>query len=136
MLPAIAVQRGADSGLAALMTPSTGGMRMAALTGMARSANVTGSQIDGLLRRVVSLMPTQTQALGWWAVGSLNGAMGRQAIARRVGDSLATMPGGAQFREYVTVMPIIGGFADSAMLAKFAIRLDSAAAAAPANAPF
>lgn len=132
---AMAVQRGADTGLAALMTPSTAGMRMAALTGMSRSPTVTGTQLDGLLRHVVPLMPAQIRAQGWLAVGSLDGAMGRQQVARQIGDSLATLAGAAGFREYVTIMPVIGGFADSALLARFSVRLDSVAAANPASGP-
>jgi serine/threonine-protein kinase len=133
---AMALEAGADTGFAALMPASTGGMRVAAITGKARSSGATGASIDAFIRRMVRFAPPQNVAQAWWAIGSLEGAMGRQQVARRIGDSLATMSGGAQFREYVTVMPIIGGFADSGMLARFATRLDSAAAAAPANAPF
>ena len=64
-------------------------------------------------------------------LGSVDGAMGRQVAARQIGDTLAaTMPGpgGQNFRQYVSLMPIIGGFADSAMLARCSARLDSAQA--------
>jgi hypothetical protein len=133
---AIAVLRGADTGFASMMSPSTAGMRMAALTATARSPGTSGSKIDTLLRQFVTAMSPANRTQGLLAVGSFEGALGRQQAARRVGDTLATMLGGANYREYVTIMPVIGGFADSGMSARFSNALDSAGAKNPAALPF
>jgi hypothetical protein len=132
----IALLRGADTGFAALMSLSTSGMRMAALTALARSPASTGDKIDAMLRKFVDMMPAPSRTQGLLALGSFEGSMGRQAAARRVGDTLATLPGGQNFQQYVSIMPVIGGFADSAMATRFSNALDSAAAKNPGALPF
>ena len=132
---ALGAIQGVDTGFG-VMTASTGGMRMAALTALARAPNTTGAKLDSTLRRFIAAIPPQARTQGLLTLGAFTGATGRQVAARRIGDSLATMPGGANYQQYVTVMPVIGGFADSGMAARFAERLDSAAAANPASAPF
>jgi tRNA A-37 threonylcarbamoyl transferase component Bud32/tetratricopeptide (TPR) repeat protein len=135
----IALLNGADTGFAALMTVSTGGMRLAVLTALSRSPSASGQHIDSLVRRFVAMTPAAGRAQGLLNLGSVDGALGRQIAARQVGDTLAAMipgPGGQNFQQYVSIMPIIGGFADSAMLTRLLGRLDSAQAASPANAPF
>ncbi|HEY8062940.1 MAG TPA: hypothetical protein VID74_09085, partial [Gemmatimonadales bacterium] len=128
-----------DTGFAALMTVSTGGMRLAVLTALSRAPSANGQRIDSMVRRFVAMTPTAERAQGLLNLGSVDGALGRQVAAHRIGDTLAAMipgPGGQNFQQYVSIMPIIGGFADSAMLVRLLGRLDSAQAAAPANAPF
>jgi tRNA A-37 threonylcarbamoyl transferase component Bud32/tetratricopeptide (TPR) repeat protein len=135
----IALLRGADTGFAALMTVSTGGMRLAVVTALSRSPSARGQSIDSLVRRFAAMTPTANRAQALLALGSVEGALGRQIAARQIGDTLAAMipgPGGQNFQQYVSIMPIIGGFADSTMLVRLLGRLDSAQAAAPANAPF
>ena len=133
---AMAVLRGADTGFAGMMSVSAGGMRIAALTATARSPGINGSKLDTLLRRFVAEMPPPARLQGLLLLGSYLGAVGRQVDARQVGDTLATRPGGAELRQYVSIMPVIGGFIDSAMAARFAGSLDSAAMKNPASMPF
>jgi tetratricopeptide (TPR) repeat protein len=114
-------------------------MRLAVLTALERSPSARGQKIDSMVRRFVAMMPAASRAQALLSLGSLDGALGRQVAARQVGDTLAAMipgPGGQNFQQYVSIMPIIGGFADSGMLTRMLGRLDSAQAAAPANAPF
>jgi tetratricopeptide (TPR) repeat protein len=121
------------------MTVSTGGMRLAVVTALSRSPSARGQSIDSLVRRFAAMTPTANRAQALLALGSVEGALGRQIAARQIGDTLAAMipgPGGQNFQQYVSIMPIIGGFADSTMLVRLLGRLDSAQAAAPANAPF
>jgi serine/threonine protein kinase len=117
-------------------TASTAGMRMAAITATARAPEATGSKVDSLLRSWVATVPPGAKSQGLLMLGSLNGAMGRQVAARRVGDTLATFQGGANLRDYVSIMPVIGGFIDTAMASRFSNSLDSAAQKNPASAPF
>ncbi|MGH7593067.1 MAG: protein kinase domain-containing protein [Gemmatimonadales bacterium] len=134
---ALAVLRGADTGFSALMSPSTGGMRIAALSLRIRSPGATGSEIDTMLRQFVRMMPPDAAVSGWLTIGLLNGALGRQGAARHIGDTLVTMPGAlAEYRRYISLMPILGGFADSAMSGRFLRTLDSAVAGNAATAPF
>ena len=134
---ALGILNGVGFGTAAsASTASTSGMRMAALTATARTPGTTGNMIDSMFRQFIALIPPVAKTQGLLAMGSFNGAMGRQAVARRIGDSLAAMPGGANLREYVSIMPIIGGFADSAMANRFSNALDSAGKVNPASLPF
>jgi tRNA A-37 threonylcarbamoyl transferase component Bud32/tetratricopeptide (TPR) repeat protein len=133
---AMAVLRGADTGFAGMMSVSAGGMRVAALTATARSAGINGSKIDTLLRKFVSQMPPEARIQGLLLLGSYMGAIGRQIDARHVGDSLRTITGGADLAQYVTFMPVIGGFMDSTMSARFSAGLDTASMKNPAAMPF
>ena len=133
---AMAVLRGADTGFASMMSVSAGGMRIAALTATARSPGVSGSKVDTLLRRFVAQMPAEARQQGMLLLGSYSGAIGRQIAARAVGDSLLAQPGGANLRQFVTTIPVIGGFTDSAMAARFSGALDSAGVKNPAALPY
>ncbi len=133
---AMSVLRGADTGFASMMTVSAGGMRIAALTATARSPGVNGSKVDTMIRKFVSQIPPQARLQGLLLEGTYNGAIGRQIAARQVGDSLATLPGGGDLRQFVSIMPVIGGFIDSAMAARFSASLDSAVLKNPASMPF
>ncbi|MES1258971.1 MAG: serine/threonine-protein kinase [Gemmatimonadota bacterium] len=133
---AMAVLRGADTGFAGMMSVSAGGMRVAALTATARSPGINGSKIDSLLRKFVSQMPPEARNQGLLLLGSYTGAIGRQVDARHIADTLRTMPGGAEFSQYVTIMPVIGGFMDSAMTARFSASLDTAQQKNPSASPF
>jgi tRNA A-37 threonylcarbamoyl transferase component Bud32/tetratricopeptide (TPR) repeat protein len=136
---AMAVLHGADTGFASLMTVATGGMRIAALTATARAPNTTGSKLDSMLRGFVAVMPPAIRSQGLIMVGSYDGAIGRQIAARHVGDTLlATVsgPNGQSFQQYVSLTPILGGFADSALAERFSHALDSALVKNPAGLPF
>ena len=133
---ALSMLRTGSLGDATTVSASTIGMRVAALMATARAPGTTGNKIDSLLRGFVAIIPPAAKTQGWLALASFNGAMGRQIVARRLGDSLAAMPGGRDLQQYVSIMPIIGGFADSAMANRFANALDSASRKNPASAPF
>jgi tRNA A-37 threonylcarbamoyl transferase component Bud32/tetratricopeptide (TPR) repeat protein len=130
---ALAVLRGADTAIGGLMTVTTGGMRMAALTALARAPGTTGDRLEAALHRFVARMPPDGAMQSELVLGAVTGALGRQIAARHLGDTVAAMPGAAAInaREYVTMMPILGGFADSAMLARFGNSIDSLAAKSP-----
>ena len=136
---AMAVLHGADTGFASMMSVSAGGMRIASLTALARSPGGNGSKLDTLLRHFVAQMPPEARPQGLLLLGSLTGALGRQVAARRIGDTLRASvpgPGGQNFQQYVSIMPIIGGFADSGMANRFSNALDSAAIKNPASMPY
>jgi serine/threonine-protein kinase len=133
---AMAVLRGADTGFAGMMSVSAGGMRVAALSATARSSGINGSKIDSLLQKFISQMPPEARMQGLLLLGSYRGAVGRQVAARQVGDTLRALPGGADLSQYVTFMPVIGGFMDSAMVVRFSAGLEAAQQTNPAAAPF
>jgi len=133
---AMAVLRGADTGFAGMMSVSAGGMRVAALSATARSPGINGSKIDSLLRKFVSQMPPEARTQGLLLLGSYTGAIGRQVDARHIADTLRALVGGGDLSQYVTIMPVIGGFMDSAMTVRFSAALDTAGQKSPASAPF
>jgi tRNA A-37 threonylcarbamoyl transferase component Bud32/tetratricopeptide (TPR) repeat protein len=124
----LAILRGADTGYSSLLTASTGGMRIAALTAVATSPGATGSRVDSMMRQAVSQMSPELKSQGLIMEGVLEGALGRQRAARAIYDSARVLPGLADQANLILLIPALAGFADSALSARYGVKLDSVAA--------
>ncbi|HEY4319969.1 MAG TPA: serine/threonine-protein kinase [Gemmatimonadales bacterium] len=131
---ALAAMRGSDTGLSTLLAPATTGLWIGLLYARMHAPDADGSSV--LATFVHPPSGSDPSMMGQWygLQGALNSGLGRQAVARQFADTAGTVYHQPDMSQFATLVPILGGFADTTMLRLFAHRLDSLVVAGTAPA--